>query len=363
MALSMVQTDLMNLGTITAGLASFLILVAASFGRQISSKNYNSNAKLLLSFFVLTNIVSFLWFDWPLYYLKYAAQIIVCIVLACIYPINNKEYVFLEKVFNISTFVYAILVIYSCWTSTVTRSIHGDVILFGTAFDPNFIGLLFVAGSTLSFYNILTGYKKYMHIVALFAYLIAIFYTASRGSFLSLGISMTFALFFYSIEVKSSLIKKMLSILIVVGVIYFIYNSLSVSFEEQIERMVSLNEDNSDNGRLELWEKAWETWKSYPFFGVGLGGMYRLTDRATHNTYLELLSETGLVGLCIFGAFLIKLSKKIYSIEKKYLCMLICMLFQISFLDAFDNRCVWVILCWMVLISNIKNNYCTRCSN
>ena len=127
--------------------------------------------------------------------------------------------------------------------------------------------------------------------------------------------------------------------------------------------MVSLNEDNSDNGRLELWEKAWETWKSYPFFGVGLGGMYRLTDRATHNTYLELLSETGLVGLCIFGAFLIKLSKKIYSIEKKYLCMLICMLFQISFLDAFDNRCVWVILCWMVLISNIKNNYCTRCSN
>lgn len=356
MALCMLQTDFMSLGTIVAGITSILTIISAYIGKQTIPFVSNKYAKLLLSFFVLTNLVSLLWGSWPLYYLRYAAQIIVCIVLATLKPINKKEYIFMERVFLISSIVYAVLVIYSCRMLGVSRSIHGDVILFGTAFDPNFIGLIFVAASTIALKNVFENIWRYISVFALLSFVVAILYTASRGSFLSLGLAITLIIIYYTRDSKNSFWTKLIGLGILVVAVYLMTDSVSSSFEDQIARMTSLNDDDSDNGRFELWGEAFRVWEEYPIFGSGLGGMYRINHYATHNTYLELLSECGLIGFLLFMSFLIRILKILYRTDKAYFCMMLSLLFQIMFLDAFDNRCVWSILSWMVLVVNSKQS-------
>jgi O-antigen ligase len=80
-----------------------------------------------------------------------------------------------------------------------------------------------------------------------------------------------------------------------------------------------LSDFNEETGRQELWGVAWQMWQDHPLFGVGLNGFIDhaaeyvrdlgpldfaefLTEepKYVHNTYLQLLTEAGLVGLLVF---------------------------------------------------------------
>jgi hypothetical protein len=76
---------------------------------------------------------------------------------------------------------------------------------------------------------------------------------------------------------------------------------------------------SESTGRSELWSVAWQMWQDHPVGGVGLDGFIDnaagyvrdlgplefaefITDepKVVHNTYLQLLAETGIVGLALF---------------------------------------------------------------
>jgi len=82
------------------------------------------------------------------------------------------------------------------------------------------------------------------------------------------------------------------------------------------ERLLDFNESN---GRGELWNVAWRMWQDHPVAGVGLqgfldsaGGYARLLGplefsefiteqpHVVHNSFLEMLAETGIVGLGLY---------------------------------------------------------------
>lgn len=64
--------------------------------------------------------------------------------------------------------------------------------------------------------------------------------------------------------------------------------------------------------RTEIWQDAWRLWRASPVFGTGPGNFYFLTSAtavreagpdyigSVHNNYLEVLVDSGLVGLAIF---------------------------------------------------------------
>jgi O-antigen ligase len=79
------------------------------------------------------------------------------------------------------------------------------------------------------------------------------------------------------------------------------------------------NVSDGGSGRSDLWRVAWRMTEDHPLVGVGLGnfpaqsplyvrepgelvavGQIVETKQRTHNTYLEMLSETGIVGLLLF---------------------------------------------------------------
>ncbi len=57
--------------------------------------------------------------------------------------------------------------------------------------------------------------------------------------------------------------------------------------------------------RLDTWLKAWDLFIKDPWFGIGLGNFSQiLKEGYPHNNYLEILTESGVLGLVVFLIFL-----------------------------------------------------------
>ncbi len=67
-------------------------------------------------------------------------------------------------------------------------------------------------------------------------------------------------------------------------------------------------------GRKELWEKAQGYFKQSPIIGIGFDSFCHREGMITHNMYLKILAEQGLVGMMIFIFFTVTLLKQSYKL-------------------------------------------------
>lgn len=98
-----------------------------------------------------------------------------------------------------------------------------------------------------------------------------------------------------------------LSVGVVLFIALFLINSDLISDIPGVQRIfatfqdVQSQEDVSSN-RFDLWAYAIELFRSNPVFGVGVGGYIKVggigTD--THNAYLQILCEQGIIGFLLF---------------------------------------------------------------
>jgi O-antigen ligase len=131
--------------------------------------------------------------------------------------------------------------------------------------------------------------------------------TQSRGGALAAVVALVVALLVMRNHRKPVLIAAIG--IAAVGVAYF------SAYPQGWDRMTK---SDGGNGRSELWEVAWRITSDHPVAGVGLhnftvhspryvrepGGLKNVKliaerPHAVHNTYLELLTETGVVGLTL----------------------------------------------------------------
>lgn len=349
MALMLFQTSYMNLGTIAAFATMLLTVLAFIFSKKYRVCLINTTSLFLLLFLFISVFTTILHGLSPSY--KYVSQIILCFLLFSI-DLTEHESKFMRSVFTIASLIYGALTVYSCHKLGDERYFHGGIVLFNATLDPNFIGIPLTAAMTILFYDIMHSGKKMLRTCAYILLAIAIVYTSSRGNFLTSSFSVLLIVVSYTLDKQISLWKKILIICCAFLAIVFMIDFFSTAFQTQWERMSNITGD-SDNSRFILWERALSLWWNNPLFGSGIGGNYAIYGKATHNTYLTLLSETGLVGSFLFVGFLINLMKKALYYEKALFYMLLGVMLQIFFLDAIDNRCLWAILCWMAMLPEI----------
>ena len=249
------------------------------------------------------------------------------------------------------------MVIVACIENAREGYVRSEIILFGAELDPNFVGIPFIASMTLLLDNVLKKKRTFISIAMYVVNAIAIVYTASRGSFLSAIISsvLVFLFFLFSKDIKLS--RKLIYFVLVIVLICVLIKVIETQFPLQWERMLNFDSDDGGNGRLDLWDKALLRWQQNPIFGGGLYSNYLNTGKATHNTYLQILSETGLIGFGIGITFFVLMLKKAYKFEKNLFCMLFGTMLQIFFLDALDARVFWVILCWIAMLPKNKQAF------
>ena len=170
-----------------------------------------------------------------------------------------------------------------------------------TLSDPN--DLAFLLLTTLSFsMALLTGRTGWLNrligATCVPAVLVAITYTQSRGAVLGvLAVFATYGLLF----VRSK------TVLIIVGLAGIIALYLAMGIAERMSRAAPADGlDPSAAGRLVFWITALKAALLHPVTGVGLANFswfnYLQTGQYmnTHNTWLQVLAETGIPGLVLF---------------------------------------------------------------
>ncbi|MDA2918208.1 O-antigen ligase family protein [Desulfobacterota bacterium AH_259_B03_O07] len=200
----------------------------------------------------------------------------------------------------------------------------GEVRASGTYVNPNnfagFLGMVIPLSLGYSFYLFTKGMKKgntWKDIIKfnLSTHFILFFVTAlmtlslilsgSRGGILSFLCSIVF--FYVLLSLQSSLRVRLLALAIFLIIV--MGYSLWIGLDPVIQRFTETKE--ALPLRTYVWKDTFELIKDFPIFGTGLGtfglsftlyknnAFWPLTFSHTHNDYLELASETGLIGLIL----------------------------------------------------------------
>lgn len=142
--------------------------------------------------------------------------------------------------------------------------------------------------------------------ILILIFLIMINFTGKR-SFLLFAIA-TFLLVYFVASPKTKYLTRffIIAILCVSTVIILILLAPYIDEQTSLGRLINLFEADDimseSSGRDVLYIKAWEYFLQNPIFGIGWGKFSQIsgTETDVHNIYLQLLCETGAVGLVAF---------------------------------------------------------------
>ena len=150
---------------------------------------------------------------------------------------------------------------------------------------------------------------------AIVLFTVLILYISKRGFLLDLAIIFLFFKGFNFLirpEFEVLNIKRVLSLIVVLFLfsgIYFTQDFVQDSVNNTVTRFVRLTEDDDTlSGRLPLYQLAVRQFIEHPVRGIGWGNYRALTENylnqrstyETHNVYLQLLCETGILGFATF---------------------------------------------------------------
>lgn len=147
-----------------------------------------------------------------------------------------------------------------------------------------------------------------------------------------------------------------------------------------LKRLISILdiEEQSNQGRIYIWKKSFESIKSHPFLGIGLGNFPLVLGQdiklakagsSAHNLYLNFAVESGIFILIVIGLIILKTLSVIFKILKnnllpKYRILLsaffvfLIWIFGYSLFDIAlsDERVFVLFMIILGMIYAIKNN-------
>lgn len=165
----------------------------------------------------------------------------------------------------------------------------------------------------MNIYSLLYGFSRGAYLASMIGFVVFCWYN-SKIRLLFAGLAIIFALLTAGVDVFPKSVTER-------------FNSSFVEKEEL---------DDSVQVRLILWSVAMDKFQSSPLVGVGFGNFKKMNEYGldTHNYYIKLLCEGGLVSFFAFiffigaafksGIRLLKVSENIYS-QKLAICFLACM--------------------------------------
>ena len=248
----------------------------------------------------------------------------------------NNVFLFICQIFTISIFLestYTLVDFISINESftgiSQNRNISSSSLVFKLVF------LIYLIDTSKLFSTKLT--LKILEIVALFSIILL----QSR-----LGLISVFTIYLlYFIFMKP--LRKNIYISLIVSSLFFIYFQTN-DFQNSVEKtykLENLSDDTSIIQRLSFYKKSISLYNEKPLYGNGLGSWkYKsleneisdnnniLVPYYTHNDFLQILMETGLIGLVIYLIFFFLLIRNILSFRtNKTFTPLILVLVLVTF--------------------------------
>lgn len=147
--------------------------------------------------------------------------------------------------------------------------------------------------------------------------LLALLLTTKRGPLIAAVASISVCYLYVNRKKFTGTLLKALVAVFVAVITVAVLATFVPGIHVTLERFVELSVDDTGNGRSDLYDCAWDMFYASPLFGSGWGsyGKYVATtplgvmydeigfaSMSAHNVYLQLLAETGVVGLVCFAA-------------------------------------------------------------
>lgn len=271
---------------------------------------------LLLSVFISKNSIESI-------IVLYKIIILIVVFLISYNIFKKSDYsITICAVFSVSLFLESLVVLFQ-----VFSSLEG---LTGIASNPNISSSSIIIKLPIIIYfvhQVKKKWNKFLLRVIEYLSIIGIIILGSRLGLISLFIIYFFYFFWY----KNHRLNQVFSIVVIFTFSFFINNSQTVNnFDLSSLRIENLNNDESTNQRLNFYKKAIDLSFNKPFTGYGLGSWkYEslpydnnnnndiLVPYYTHNDFLQILFELGIIGLAAYLFFLIILFKKILFLKDK----------------------------------------------
>lgn len=271
---------------------------------------------LLLSVFISKNSIESI-------IVLYKIIILIVVFLISYNIFKKSDYsITICAVFSVSLFLESLVVLFQ-----VCSSLEG---LTGIASNPNISSSSIIIKLPFIIYfvhQVKKKWNKFLLRVIEYLSIIAIIILGSRLGLISLFIIYFFYFFWY----KNHRLNQVFSIVVIFTFSFFISNSQTVNnFDLSSLRIENLNNDESTNQRLNFYKKAIDLSFNKPFTGYGLGSWkYEslpydnnnnndiLVPYYTHNDFLQILFELGIIGLAAYLFFLIILFKQILFLKDK----------------------------------------------
>ncbi len=226
----------------------------------------------------------------------------------------------------------------------------------GGSGDPNDLAAGLVPALILGagLLTLLTGrIARGATVLALFVIAIGFAAASSRGALVASLVATLAALAFY--RGRRAYVVVFLAFMVGSAAVWF-----SI-YPDAWHRIVTF--DNAGNGRQEFWSVAWRIWEDHPIQGVGLNNYLEaspdyvrqpgalefvevIADKphVAHNTYLQILAETGIIGLLLF------LTAAIAALRAAWLAA--------AGFDLLGDRS-WAIMARSVLVAGISMLVCS----
>jgi O-antigen ligase len=202
----------------------------------------------------------------------------------------------------------------------------GDELVAGSFLAQIFAPVLGLI-AFLIFFKKIKKINFFFLIFSLVYILLACLITGERMSFVFLT-SLFLILFFIVLFHKKQFIKIFLLILLLFIIFISAFN-FSKTVESRYKEFGSIVTNIYTSSWWKLYNSAYRLWLKKPFTGYGLKNYrvncdleltdinlknpHQLCSTHPHNLYLELLSETGLIGLLFFLSFFFIFFKKIFT--------------------------------------------------
>ncbi|MFC1677019.1 O-antigen ligase family protein [Planctomycetota bacterium] len=168
--------------------------------------------------------------------------------------------------------------------------------------------LIIAFGISIAFYSA-SLHKKYFWGICSLLIVIGVIGTFSRSGFLST----VFVLGLF-------LIRKNIRAIIPAGIIVGL-GFMTLQFLPGIqERILGIHfvVEQGASGRFDLWKQAISMFFKSPIWGNGLGSYFSVYGKVTHNTYVQLLAETGVIGAVLYCFVIFLALRNCYNVKKYY---------------------------------------------
>ncbi len=239
--------------------------------------------------------------------------------------------------------------------------------LRGFAYDPNTMFIQFIFGIAASILKLFKKFSLY-YVVTIITSALCIILSGSRMGLLCAALTVIITATIGISKIKS-VRKKVATILgVITSCALFLCFTVTKYGQALTSSLLSTYSNRSnltdEYGRFSIWEECFEIyWNKNPLFGVGFGKMdeYTITERMTHNTWLQFICECGMIvgGIAIifFLSVLIIGWAKTHSVytnspsNTSYMCLIIGYTVTLISLMSVDNiTCSYLWFCALLIL-------------